>query len=166
PIAILPSNRLAFGASASASFVIRPQQVGHFTIHFVPEGPRARYYNPIPPRKVAVEGAFMRHTFQLSWNRSGPGAQPNHCRHVFGLDSQLAKAHWVHALETALRSTAGVAAEDVLRCVEGAAQTLCAPAPARADGAATAGRATVASAAAAAQGFSPAQLFSALSAVS
>ncbi|KAJ2692732.1 hypothetical protein H4R19_006104, partial [Coemansia spiralis] len=166
PIAILPSNRLTFAASPAASFVIRPQKVGHFTIHFVPEGLRARYYNPIPPRKVAVEGAFMRHTFQLSWNRggAGAGAHGNHCRHVFGLDSQHTKGYWVHALEAALRSTAGVAPEDVLRSAEGAAQALCAPDHARPSSSRADGGTTAARGATAAQGFSPAQLLGALGA--
>ncbi|KAJ2368097.1 hypothetical protein H4S01_001778, partial [Coemansia sp. RSA 2610] len=126
PISILPSPRLSFHASASASFVIRPQQVGYFTLHFVPEGARARYYHPIPPRSVIVEGAFMRQAVQVSWKR-GDG-HGNHGRHMFGLDSQSTKARWIQGLETALKATAAMSAKDILRSAEKATQALV-PAP-------------------------------------
>ncbi|KAJ2852618.1 hypothetical protein IWW36_000247 [Coemansia brasiliensis] len=118
PVCILPSPRLTFQASNTASFVIRPQQVGHFTLHFVPEGTRARYYHPIPPRSILVEGGFMRQAVQVSWKR-GDG---HHGRHMFGLDSSAAKNVWVQHLNSVLKTTMDV--KEVLRGAEKAAQTL------------------------------------------
>ncbi|KAI9477367.1 hypothetical protein LPJ55_001760 [Coemansia sp. RSA 990] len=118
PICILPSPRLTFQAANTASFVIRPQQVGHFTLHFVPEGMRARYYHPIPPRSVLVEGGFMRQAVQVSWKRS----DGHHGRHMFGLDSLTAKNMWVQHLDSVLKTTAD--AKEVLHGAEKAAQAL------------------------------------------
>ncbi|KAJ2079325.1 hypothetical protein H4R24_003857 [Coemansia sp. RSA 988] len=126
-LAILPASRLEFSTTNSACFVIRPRYVGHFTLHFVPEGSRARYYHPIPPRKIVVEGAFMRNVLQLSWKRSDPHA--SHGRHLFGLDSPVSKSRWVHALDAAMRASAGASAKDVLRRAECAAQSLAALTP-------------------------------------
>ncbi|KAJ2119746.1 hypothetical protein IW147_005629 [Coemansia sp. RSA 720] len=126
PVCILPSPRLTFQSSGIASFVIRPQQVGYFTLHFVPEGARARYYHPIPPRSIVVEGAFMRQSVQVSWKR-GDSQNTNNGRHMFGLDSQATKSHWVHCLEAALKASAAASSKAILRSAEKAAHVLIPP---------------------------------------
>ncbi|KAJ2525686.1 hypothetical protein GGH20_003850, partial [Coemansia sp. RSA 1937] len=126
PVCILPSPRLTFQSSGIASFVIRPQQVGYFTLHFVPEGARARYYHPIPPRSIVVEGAFMRQSVQVSWKR-GDSQSTNNGRHMFGLDSQATKSHWVHCLEAALKASAAASSKAILRSAEKAAHVLIPP---------------------------------------
>ncbi|KAJ2805280.1 hypothetical protein H4R20_002158 [Coemansia guatemalensis] len=159
-VAILPANRLEFSATNAACFVIRPRHVGHFTLHFVPEGSRARYYHPIPPRNIVVEGAFMRHVLQLSWKRSDPHA--SHGRHLFGLDSPASKSRWVHALDDAMRASAGASAKDVLRRAERAAQTLAALTPVEQSKSDAASVGTVARSSAD-QGITPMQLLGSLS---
>ncbi|KAJ2162654.1 hypothetical protein GGF46_000527 [Coemansia sp. RSA 552] len=137
PICILPSNRLSFATSNAATFVMRPQKVGNFKIHFVSEGSRARYYHPIPPRTVAVEGAFMRQFVQLNWRRGD--SQGSHSRYLFGLDSQSTKARWMDSISSALESMASVSSREVLRGAEKAAQALAALTPAAAAAADAAG---------------------------
>ncbi|KAJ2509646.1 hypothetical protein GGI11_005789, partial [Coemansia sp. RSA 2049] len=141
-VAIVPADRLAFVASNEASFVIRPLRVGHFALHFVPEGTNARYYHPIPSRSMVVEGAFMRHTLQLSWTRpaagagagaaTGSGATPagapapaRRARYMFGMDSYVTKAQWAHYLEAALNDSD---ADAVPTAAETASQVLAAAA--------------------------------------
>ncbi|KAJ2789793.1 hypothetical protein GGI18_002195, partial [Coemansia linderi] len=104
-VTILPSSKLSFRASNTASFVIRPQQVGHFTLHFISEGSHARYYHPIPSRTMVVEGVFMRQTVQLAWKRADE-QQGHRARHMFGMDSQPTKSHWVRCIDAALKGSA------------------------------------------------------------
>ncbi|KAJ2787480.1 hypothetical protein GGI15_000667, partial [Coemansia interrupta] len=121
-VSILPNNWLTFRASNTASFIIRPQQVGHFTLHFIMEGPHARYYHPIPSRTMVVEGAFMRQTVQVNWKR---GEDSNtRARHMFGMDSPATKARWVQCLEAALRSTADVSPKDIMSRVDKTTRSL------------------------------------------
>ncbi|KAJ2493867.1 hypothetical protein IWW37_000253 [Coemansia sp. RSA 2050] len=124
-VTILPSSRLSFRASNTASFVIRPQQVGHFTLHFISEGSHARYYHPIPSRTMVVEGVFMRQTVQLAWKRADE-QQGHRARHMFGMDSQPTKSHWVRCIDAALKGSADVPSKDILRSVERATQALAA----------------------------------------
>ncbi|PIA14660.1 SEC7-like protein [Coemansia reversa NRRL 1564] len=159
-VTILPASRLQFHAANSACFVIRPRHVGHFTFHFVPEGSRARYYHPIPPRTIVVEGAFMRHVVQLSWKRPDPHV--SHGRHLFGLDSPTSKSRWVHALDTALRASAGASAKDVMRRAERAAQALASLSPAEQSKSDVASIGTVGRSSAD-QGLTPLQLLGSLS---
>ncbi|KAJ1669047.1 hypothetical protein GGF38_002554, partial [Coemansia sp. RSA 25] len=129
-VAILPSSRLTFRAASAASFVIRPQQVGHFTLHFVSEGAHARYYHPIPSRTMVVEGLFMRQTLQLAWKRAEEQQPPtlkhqsHRARHMFGMDSQPTKSHWVRCIDAALRASADLPPRDALRSAERATQAL------------------------------------------
>ncbi|KAJ2815997.1 hypothetical protein IWW50_006644, partial [Coemansia erecta] len=86
-------------------------------------GARARYYHPIPPRTILVEGAFMRQAVEVSWKRGdSQGAKIG--RHMFGLDSQLTKSRWVQCLEAALKGSADMPSKDILRGAEKAAQAL------------------------------------------
>ncbi|KAJ2665405.1 hypothetical protein IWW48_000294 [Coemansia sp. RSA 1200] len=143
-VAIVPADRLTFVTSNVASFVIRPLRVGHFALHFVSEGTNARYYHPIPSRSMVVEGAFMRHTLQLSWTRpaagagagagaaTGSGATPadapapaRRARYMFGMDSYVTKAQWAHYLEAALTDSD---ADAVPTAAETASQALAAAA--------------------------------------
>ncbi|KAJ1724657.1 hypothetical protein LPJ53_001085 [Coemansia erecta] len=121
-VSILPNNWLTFRASNTASFIIRPQQVGHFTLHFIMEGAHARYYHPIPSRTMVVEGAFMRQTVQVNWKRGEDGN--NRARHMFGMDSQATKTRWVQCLEAALRSTADVSPKDIVSRVDKTTRSL------------------------------------------
>ncbi|KAJ1666922.1 hypothetical protein EV178_001836 [Coemansia sp. RSA 1646] len=128
---IVPADRLSFRSTNSASFVIRPLRAGHFTLHFISEGAHARYYHPIPSRSMVVEGSFMRQTVQLSWKRaeeqgtssSGGG---HRARYMFGMDSYVSKAQWVHFLEAALKESASVPPDNMLRSAESASQALAA----------------------------------------
>ncbi|KAJ2748017.1 hypothetical protein GGI20_000104 [Coemansia sp. BCRC 34301] len=132
-VAIVPSNRLSFRTSNAASFVIRPQQVGHFTLHFISEGSHARYYHPIPSRTMVVEGLFMRQTIQLAWKRPEEPVpqqqqqqQSHRARHMFGMDSLPTKSHWVRCIDSALKDSADLPSNDALRNVERATQALAA----------------------------------------
>ncbi|KAJ2722885.1 hypothetical protein GGI07_003012 [Coemansia sp. Benny D115] len=119
---ILPVNWLNFRSTNQVRFIIRPQMIGHFTLHFVYEGSHARRYHPIPSRTMVVEGAFMRHTVQINWRR---GEDPSsRARHMFGLDSLPTKTRWVQALETALASTADVPEKEIQNRVEKATRSL------------------------------------------
>ncbi|KAJ2893715.1 hypothetical protein GGI21_005388, partial [Coemansia aciculifera] len=129
-VAIVPSNRLTFRSSNAASFVIRPQHVGHFTLHFISEGSHARYYHPIPSRSMVVEGQFMRQTLQLAWKKRADESKPNNnqpqprARHMFGMDSQPTKSHWVRCIDAALKGSPDLPSKDVLRNVERATNAL------------------------------------------
>ncbi|KAJ1799382.1 hypothetical protein LPJ59_001870 [Coemansia sp. RSA 2399] len=139
-VAIVPADRLAFRSANVASFVIRPLRVGHFTLHFISEGAHARYYHPIPSRSMVVEGPFMRHTVQLSWKRAAdqPPAAPaaaaaaHRARYMFGMDSYVSKAQWVHFLDAALKDSTAVPPAAMLRSAECASQALAAAAAAAA----------------------------------
>ncbi|KAJ1890570.1 hypothetical protein LPJ66_007398, partial [Kickxella alabastrina] len=124
---IFPNNWLTFRTSNTASFIIKPQQVGHFTLQFISEGSHARYYHPIPSRTMVVEGVFMRQTVQLSWKRSDE--QGNRARHMFGMDSQPTKSRWVHCLEAALNNSSDVTQDEILSRVDNATRSLTALAP-------------------------------------
>ncbi|KAJ2401749.1 hypothetical protein GGI23_001186 [Coemansia sp. RSA 2559] len=167
-VAIVPADRLTFRSANAASFVIRPLRIGHFTLHFISEGAHARYYHPIPSRSMVVEGPFMRHTVQLSWRRAAdqlPAAdQPpaaHRARYMFGMDSYVSKAQWVHFLDAALKESAAVPPAAMLRSAECASQALAAAA---ADGSpdASAAASTARPNPPADQGITAAQLFGAL----
>ncbi|KAJ2870885.1 hypothetical protein GGH93_005240 [Coemansia aciculifera] len=143
-VTIMPSSKLSFRASNTASFIIRPQQVGHFTLHFISEGSHARYYHPIPSRTMVVEGVFMRQTVQLAWKRADE-QQGHRARHMFGMDSQPTKSHWVRCIDAALKGSADVPSKDVLRSVERATLALAALTPPSANDRVDQGAGTVAS---------------------
>ncbi|KAJ2856991.1 hypothetical protein J3B02_001288 [Coemansia erecta] len=123
-VAIVPANWLSFRASNTASFIVRPQLVGHFTLQFVSEGANARYYHPIPSRSMVVEGAFMRNTVQISWRRGDD--QATRARYMFGMDTLATRSRWVHVLQTALKNTSDLPTKDILARVDDASRSLAA----------------------------------------
>ncbi|RKP02023.1 hypothetical protein CXG81DRAFT_18258 [Caulochytrium protostelioides] len=57
---------LSFTASATARFRIRTTAVGRKLLMFHYEGSNSGTYGLLPPRSIASEPAFMRHTFQIN----------------------------------------------------------------------------------------------------
>ncbi|OLY79350.1 Cytohesin-4 [Smittium mucronatum] len=133
PLSIAPSPVLRFDSSNTAKFFIIPQAVGHATIQFLAYGLHSRYYNPLPPRSLIVEGNFMLHTLQLTWLKPSEstaslqsptrsdqiislkteGKSKNSesnlqnsitkARYMFGATSEINKEMWTSALRSALQ---------------------------------------------------------------